>query len=87
MNQPLWKPRDLTIAILLAVASFVYTVLVGQLGNLFTGIVGLNFIFIIGHSIFMSFGFLIYEKKVEVLITMQSSGRTNNSYIPVWCTI
>lgn len=53
--------RDLTLVIILAVVSFVYTTFVGQLGNLLTGIQGLNYLFIIGHMIFISFGFLMYE--------------------------
>ena len=47
--------------VLLAVVSFIYTVFIGQLGNLITGIVGLNYIFVFGHAIFISFGFLMYE--------------------------
>ena len=57
----MWRSRDLSLVILLAVVSFVYTVFVGQLGNLLTGIQGLNYLFIIGHMIFISFGFLMYE--------------------------
>ena len=57
----MWHSRDLTLVILLAVVSFVYTIFVGQLGNLLTGIQGLNYLFIIGHMIFISFGFLMYE--------------------------
>jgi len=37
--------------------------LIGQLGNLITGIQGFNYFFIIGHMIFVSFGFLIYGGK------------------------
>ena len=55
------KSRDIALVILLAVVSFVYTVFVGQLGNLLTGIQGLNYLVIIGHMIFISFGFLMYE--------------------------
>ena len=57
----MWKSRDLTIVIILAVVSFIYTTFVGQLGNLLTGIQGLNWFFIMGHIIFISFGFLMYE--------------------------
>ncbi len=56
----MWGTRDLTLVILLAVVSFIYTQLIGQLGNLVTGIQGFNYFFIIGHMIFVSFGFLIY---------------------------
>jgi len=57
----MWSSRDLTLVIILAVVSFIYTVLIGQLGNLFTGILGLNYFFIGGHAVFISFGFLMYE--------------------------
>jgi hypothetical protein len=57
----LWESRDLTLVIIIAVVSFVYTTFVGQLGNLITGIQGLNYLFIVGHMIFISFGFLMYE--------------------------
>ena len=59
----MWETRDLTLVILLAVVSFIYTQLIGQLGNLITGIQGFNYFFIIGHMIFVSFGFLIYGGK------------------------
>lgn len=55
-----WRSRDLALVIILAVVSFVYTTFVGQLGNMLTGIQGLNYLFIIGHMIFISFGFLMY---------------------------
>lgn len=55
------KSRDLTLVVLLAVVSFIYTLFVGQLGNMLTGIQGLNYLVIIGHMIFISFGFLMYE--------------------------
>jgi hypothetical protein len=57
----MWESRDLALVILLAVASFLYTLFLGQLGNLITGILGLNYIFIFGHAILISFSFLIYE--------------------------
>lgn len=57
----MWESRDLTLVIILAVVSFIYTTFVGQLGNLITGIQGLNYLFIVGHAIFISFGFLMYE--------------------------
>ncbi len=56
----MWETRDLTLVILLAVVSFIYTQLIGQLGSVITGIQGFNYFFIIGHMIFVSFGFLIY---------------------------
>ena len=57
----MWKSRDLARVIILAVASFIYTVFVGQLGNMITGILGLNYIFIFGHTILISLSFLIYQ--------------------------
>lgn len=57
----MWKSRDITLVIIIAVLSFIYTMFVGQLGNLITGIQGLNYLFIVGHAIFISFGFLMYE--------------------------
>ena len=57
----MWKSRDLALVIVLAVVSFIYTVFLGQLGNLFTGILGLNYLLIIGHAVIISFSFLVYE--------------------------
>ena len=57
----MWNSRDLALVIILAVVSFIYTIFVGQLGNLITGIQGFNYLFIVGHAIFISFGFLMYE--------------------------
>ena len=57
----MWESRDIALVIILAVTSFIYTVFLGQLGNLFTGILGFNYLFIIGHAIIISFSFLIYE--------------------------
>lgn len=57
----MWESRDLTLVITLAVVSFIYSIFVGQLGTLITGIQGLNYLFIVGHTIFISFGFLMYE--------------------------
>ena len=56
----MWESRDIALVIILAVTSFIYTVFLGQLGNLFTGILGFNYLFIIGHAIIISFSFLIY---------------------------
>ena len=47
--------------IILAVASFVYTVFVGQLGNMVTGILGFNYFFVIGHAVIISLSLLIYQ--------------------------
>jgi len=59
----MWKSRDLAFVIVLAVVSFVYSVFLGQLGNLLTGIMGLNYLLIIGHTVIISFSFLVYEGK------------------------
>ncbi|TRO45978.1 hypothetical protein E2P65_06530 [Candidatus Bathyarchaeota archaeon] len=63
MMDTLWSSRDLALVILLAVASFAYTALVGQLAWLFTGIPGSNLIFTIGHAILISLALLIYQGK------------------------
>ena len=57
----LWSSRDIALVIILSVASFVYTIFVGQLGNMLTGILGLNYFFVIGHAIIISLSFLIYQ--------------------------
>lgn len=57
----MWSSRDLAVVIVLAVVSFLYTLLIGQLPNLITGVLGLNYLFIFGHAIFISLGFLMYE--------------------------
>ena len=62
-GEPVWPGRDLALVILLAVASFVYTVLVGQLAWLFTGIPGSNLLFTIGHAILISLALLTYQGK------------------------
>jgi hypothetical protein len=59
----MWKSRDLALVILMTVTHFIFTVLVGQLAMLFTGILGSNLIFTIGHSIIISFAVLIYQGK------------------------
>ncbi len=57
----MWKSRDLALVVFISVLSFVYAVLVSQLGNLFTGVLGLNYIFTIGHAIIISVALLLYE--------------------------
>ena len=57
----MWESRDLTLVIFLSVVSYIYALLIGQLAHLITGILGLDYFFIIGHAIFISFGLLIYE--------------------------
>jgi hypothetical protein len=56
-----WSSKDTAVIIFLAVISFLYTVFVGQLGNLLTGVLGFNYFFFWGHSILIAFGLLIYE--------------------------
>jgi hypothetical protein len=56
-----WSSKDLSLVIFLSVVSFIYTLSIGQLGTLITGIVGLNYFFVVGHAIFISFGLLMYE--------------------------
>lgn len=59
----MWSSRDLTLVILLAVASFAYTALIGQLAWLFTGIPASNLVFTIGHAVIISLSLLIYQGK------------------------
>jgi hypothetical protein len=58
-----WSSKDLALIIILASTSFVYSILLVQLPNLITGIVGLNYFFIFGHGIIISLSFLIYNGK------------------------
>lgn len=57
----MWSSRDVAVIIVLAVVSFLYSVFIGQLGNLFTGVLGFNYFFFWGHAILIAFGLLIYE--------------------------
>jgi hypothetical protein len=57
----MWESREIAQVIILAVASFIYTVFVGQLGNMITGILGMNYFFLVGHAILISLSFLIYH--------------------------
>ena len=56
-----WSSKDLTLIIILAATSFVYSMLLVQLPNLITGIVGLNYFFMVGHGIIISLSLLIYN--------------------------
>jgi hypothetical protein len=58
-----WSSKDLALIIILAATSFVYSILLVQLPNLITGVVGLNYFFIFGHGIIISLSFLIYNGK------------------------
>lgn len=57
----MWSSKDVGLIITLAVVSFLYSALIGQLGNLFTGILGFNYLFFWGHAILIAFSFLMYE--------------------------
>jgi hypothetical protein len=59
----LWTSKDIALIIVLAATSFVYSMLVAQLPNLITGIVGLNYFFMFGHGIVISFALLVYNGK------------------------
>lgn len=56
-----WSSRDISLVILIAVFAVVYSVFVGQMAFLFTGIRGINYIFFIGHAIWASVAFLLFE--------------------------
>jgi hypothetical protein len=55
------KSKDISFAISFALVSFGYTVFVGQIGTMITGIAGINYIFAIGHAIIMSVSLLVYR--------------------------
>jgi len=57
----LWSSKDISLIIILATVSFVYSMLIAQLPHIITGIVGLNYFFMIGHAIFVSLSILFYE--------------------------
>lgn len=59
----MWNSKDIALILLLAVLSFVYSILIAQLPTLIVGVVGLNYIFIFGYGIFISLSFLIYKGK------------------------
>ncbi len=56
-----WSSRDLTLVIVLAVAGFVFTAVVGQIAHMITGIPGVNYLFTIGNAILISAAFLLFE--------------------------
>ncbi len=57
----MWRSRDIALVVILSVGGFVYSALIGQMGLMLTGIPGLNYFFTIGHAVFVSSGFLLYE--------------------------
>jgi hypothetical protein len=59
----LWHSKDVALVIILAVTGFVYSALVFQLGFLFTGIPGSNYLFLIGQAIWTIVAFLLFEGK------------------------
>ena len=59
----MWNSKDVSLIIVLAVLSFVYSLSIAQLPTLIVGVVGLNYIFIIGHGILISLSLLIYKGK------------------------
>lgn len=59
----MWKSKDVSLILLLAVLSFVYSMLIAQLPTLIVGVVGLNYIFIFGYGILIGLSFLIYKGK------------------------
>jgi hypothetical protein len=58
-----WSSKELALIVILASTGFVYSLLLVQLPNLITGVVGLNYFFIFGHGIIISLSFLIYNGK------------------------
>ena len=57
----MWSSRDLALVILIAVVALVYSVFVAQVATLVTGIKGLNYLFFIGHAIWASLAFLLFQ--------------------------
>lgn len=57
----MWSSRDLALVVFISALSFIYAIFVSQLGNLFTGILGLNYIFTVGHAIIIGVALLLYE--------------------------
>lgn len=57
----MWSSRDLAFVVMFTVLNFVYTVLVGQLAWLFSGIPGTNLLLIIGGVIINSFALLYFQ--------------------------
>lgn len=71
----LWNSRDIALIITLAVTGFVYTALVFQIGFLFSGIPGSNYLFVIGQAIWNSIAFLLFEgKRWRLLFTITLFG-------------
>ena len=57
----MWGSRDLALVILIAVVALVYSVFVAQVATLVTGIKGLNYLLFIGHAIWASLAFLLFQ--------------------------
>lgn len=71
----LWNSKDIALIITLAVTGFVYTALVFQIGFLFSGIPGSNYLFVIGQAIWNSIAFLLFEgKRWRLLFTITLFG-------------
>lgn len=57
----MWSSRDISLVIITAVVVFVFSVLVFQLGNMLTGLLGVNYIFTFGMALVVSLTFLLFE--------------------------
>ena len=57
----MWGSKDLAFVVIFTVLNFVYTLLVGQLAWLFSGIPGSNLLLIIGGVIVNSFALLYFQ--------------------------
>jgi hypothetical protein len=57
----LWSSRDVALVVLMAVCAVSYSVLVGQMATLITGIQGLNYVLFIGYAIWASLAFLLFK--------------------------
>jgi hypothetical protein len=69
----MWSSRDVTLVIILAVVTLIYSVLVFQIGFLLTGIPGANYFFVIGQAIVSSLTLLLFEGRrwrLVVVVTL-----------------
>jgi len=57
----MWSSGDVALVVLIAVFAVVYSVFIAQMATVITGVQGLNYILFIGHAIWASVAFLLFE--------------------------
>ena len=57
----MWSSKDIALVILIAITALVYSLFVGQMAMVITGIQGINYILFIGHTIWATVAFLLFE--------------------------